>query len=227
MQGAIADYTAVIELEGAPKEKVAKALVGRSGGKEQLGEAQSAIADCTAVIEMEGASKEQRAWALVSRGSAKRQLGDPQGAIADYKTVIRLEGASKEVVATALVNRGIDKGQLGDAQGATADYTAVIEMEGAPKEASRQRFIQPRDLATCDRPDSGLSAICWGYQFWSHEEISCPMRPQSRFLEGGLAISRPGLKMCCGRSQRLLPLYRTGRPARWRCVSSMLWLCLR
>ena len=75
-QGAIADYTAVIELEGAPKEPVAEALLGRGVAKGQLDDVQGAIADYTTVIELEGAPKEQLARALVSRGVSKWQLGD-------------------------------------------------------------------------------------------------------------------------------------------------------
>lgn len=132
--GEIADCTAVIELEDAPKELVARALVNRGVAKGKLSDAQGAITDCTAVIEMEGAPKEAVASAFLNRGVAKNELSDTQGAISDFTVVIKLSGAPKEQVADALCNRGFAKGQLGDMQGRISDCTTVIEMEGAPKE---------------------------------------------------------------------------------------------
>src|SRR5258708_14764517 len=57
--GAISDYTAVIELEGAPKEAVARALVNRGYAKRLSDDVREAISAYTAVIELEGAPKEQ------------------------------------------------------------------------------------------------------------------------------------------------------------------------
>jgi tetratricopeptide (TPR) repeat protein len=133
-QGELADYTAVIQLEGASKNQIAKSLVNRGVGKGQLGDAQGELADYTAAIQLEGAPKDQIAKALLYRGVTKGQLGDAQGQLTDYTAVIHLEGAPKDQVAKALLNRGVTKGKLGDAQGELADYTAVIQLEGAPKD---------------------------------------------------------------------------------------------
>ncbi|MGD0012239.1 MAG: AAA family ATPase [Terriglobia bacterium] len=133
-QGAIADYTALVELKGASAEPVAMALVNRGVTRGQLGDLQGAIADCTAVVELKGAPAEQVANALFNRGIAKGRLGDPQGEMADYTAVVELKAAPAEQMAMALVNRGIAKGQLGDPQGEMADYTAVVEIKRAPTE---------------------------------------------------------------------------------------------
>jgi len=133
-QGEIADYTAVVELKGAPPELVATALVNRGVAKGQLGDTQGAMADFTALVELKGAPPELVATALVSRGVAKDQLGDTQGAMADFTALVELKGAPAEQVAGALVSRGLTKGQQGDSQGAMADFTAAVELQGAPAE---------------------------------------------------------------------------------------------
>ena len=127
-KGAINDYTAVIELEGAPRDLVALALVNRGVVKGRQGDSQGALADYTAVIELEGAPKDEVARALFNSGFTKDLQGDSQGALADYTTVIELEGAPKDEVARALVNRGIAKGQQGDSERELADYMAAIDL---------------------------------------------------------------------------------------------------
>jgi tetratricopeptide (TPR) repeat protein len=130
--GAVSDCTAVIKLEGASKELLARALVDRCVAKGRLGDVQGAITDCDVVIGMKDAPNEQRALALFNRGYAKGKLGDIHGAISDYTDAIEMEGASNELVAVALFNRGFDKRHVGDNRGAIDDYGAVIEMEGVP-----------------------------------------------------------------------------------------------
>ena len=132
--GAIADYTAVIELPGAPAEPVAWALVARGFAKGQQGDSVGEIADYTVVVELAGAPAEEVAWALVARGYARGEQGDLTGAVADCTAAVELVGAPAEQVAWALVNRGYAKGQQRDLTGAIADYTAVVELVGAPAE---------------------------------------------------------------------------------------------
>jgi tetratricopeptide (TPR) repeat protein len=130
----IADYTAVIDLPGAPAKHVAKALLNRGLTHFQGGDYQHAVADYTAVIGMRRAPVEQVATALVNRGLAHGRLGDRQLEVADYTTVIDLPRAPAKHVAKALLNRGLTHFQGGDYQHAVADYTAVIDLPGASVE---------------------------------------------------------------------------------------------
>lgn len=134
VRGELADYTTVIELEGAPEDQVAKALFIRGSTRSENGDAQGAIADYTAIIELEGAPTDQVAWALMFRGFTKNELGDVPGALADYAAVIGLEGSPKGQIAKSLFLRGFIRGQQGDVQGELADYSAVINLDGAPKD---------------------------------------------------------------------------------------------
>ena len=137
----IDDYTAAIELPGAPVEQVARALINRGVRHSLAGDVQREIADYTAAIELPGALVEQVAQALVNRGARHGQSGDVQRAIADCTAVIELPGAPVEQVAKALINRGLTHGQAGDVQREIADYTAAIELPGAPVEQVAQALI--------------------------------------------------------------------------------------
>ncbi len=129
----IADYTATIELPGAPLEYVAMALYNRGVTKGQRGDSDGAIADYTAAIELPpGAPPEQVAMALYNRGLTRGQRGDRDSKIADYTAAIELPGAPPEYVAMALYNRSVTRGERGDSDGEIADYTAAIELPGAP-----------------------------------------------------------------------------------------------
>jgi len=132
--GALADYTAVVELPGAPPVQVAKSLFNRAVAKGRLGDSQGEIADYTAAIELDGASVDDVAKALFNRGLTKDQLGDPQGAIADYTAVLGLDSAPAEEVASALLSRGFTNDQLGNPHAAIADYTLVVELKCATSE---------------------------------------------------------------------------------------------
>jgi tetratricopeptide (TPR) repeat protein len=131
-QGAIRDYTAAIELPGAPPSLVAAALNNRGRLKDQQGYNQGAISDHTAAIELPGAPPDQVAQALVNRGISKSKRGDTKGAISDLTTAIELPDAPLDQVARALVGRGITKSKRGDTKGAISDYTVAIELPGAP-----------------------------------------------------------------------------------------------
>jgi len=130
--GEVEDYTAVIELEGAPRHGVAIAMYDRGVRRGEQGDREGAIADYTAVVELEGVPTDLVAQALFGRGVIKGDQGDMDGEIEDYTAVVELERAPTEWVAEALINRGVSKGTQGDTEGAIADFTAVIELEGAP-----------------------------------------------------------------------------------------------
>ena len=130
--GEIADYTAAIELPGAPADQVATALYNRGVARGLLGDGAGEIADYTATIELSEAPANQVARALVSRGIKKAQHSDSDGEIADYTAAIELPGAQADQVAKALYNRGVARGLLGDGAGEITDYTAAIELFEAP-----------------------------------------------------------------------------------------------
>jgi tetratricopeptide (TPR) repeat protein/energy-coupling factor transporter ATP-binding protein EcfA2 len=133
-QREIADYTAVIELPGAPVEQIAEALLNRGVAHDEVGNLQHSTADFTAVIDLPGAPVKQIATAFYYRGIAHSLAGDLQREIADYTAVIDLPGALIEQIAMALYNRGVTHYQAGDVQRAIADYTALIDLPGVPVE---------------------------------------------------------------------------------------------
>ena len=136
IQGELADYTAVVTPEGAPKEQVAQALFNRGLTRRMMGDHQSALADFKAVLALEGAPKARVARALFNRGLTRGMLGDTQGALTDYTAVTMLEDADKEQVARALFNRGSINPTLGRKANAIADWTAFLELGGSFEAAS-------------------------------------------------------------------------------------------
>jgi tetratricopeptide (TPR) repeat protein len=134
-QGAIADYTAAMEFNGAPVEMVAYALLNRGVIRGQHGDLKGASADYTAVVELKSAPKWEAATALISRGFTKGQLGDPQGEIADYTAAAELEGAPAVAVARAHAFRGWALASLGEHELALKDLNVSIEIPDLPEEA--------------------------------------------------------------------------------------------
>ena len=132
--GAVAYYTAVIELPDAPVEQVAMALRYRGITHGKQGNVTGEISDYTAVIELPDAPVERVAKALLCRGIAHGRQGDFAGEITDYTAVIELPDAPVELVAWALRNRGFTHGEQGNVTGEISDYTAVIELPDAPVE---------------------------------------------------------------------------------------------
>ncbi len=131
-QGAIDDFSAVLQLEDAPVDQIARSLFSRGVAKGRQGDTQGAIDDYSAVLQLVDAPVDQVARSLFSRGVTKGQQGDTQGAIDDYSAVLQLEAAPVDQIAKSLVNRAITMGQPGDTQGAIDDYSAVLQLEDAP-----------------------------------------------------------------------------------------------
>lgn len=132
-----ADWTALIDLPGAPVERVAWAFHNRGITWVEKGDLDRALADYTRVIEqLPGAPAGQVAMALVNRGLAWRQKGALDKEVTDYTRVIeQLPDAPVDQVAWALINRGNAAERRGDLERAVADYTRVIEQSpGAPPE---------------------------------------------------------------------------------------------
>jgi tetratricopeptide (TPR) repeat protein len=138
--GAIADYSAVIDMQYAPVEQRAKAYVNRGITKGLQGDPEGEIADYSAVIDMPGAPVEQQTKALYYRGITKGQQGDLAGAIEDYSAVINLPDLPAEQLAKVYVNRAHDRGIRGDSAGAIADYSAVIKMQDAPPDQRAKAY---------------------------------------------------------------------------------------
>ena len=128
----IADNSAIIDLDGAPIDLVAKAFNSRGVTYGQQGYSEQAIADCSTVIDMKDAPVDQVGKALNNRGVTYGQQGDSKQAIADYSAIIGLEGAPADQVARALYNRGVTYRKQGDSEQAIADCSTVIDLEGAP-----------------------------------------------------------------------------------------------
>jgi tetratricopeptide (TPR) repeat protein len=158
--GEIVDYTAVVELEGAPPDVVAWARSMRGQAKGRQGDTAGEMTDYTAVIQLEGAPRDLVAKALHSRGFVKGTQGDTAGEIADYTAVVQLEGAPNDEVSGALFNRALVRGTQGDTAGEIADYTAVIELEGAPR-ADVAKALYNRSLVKANQSDiNGAIADC-------------------------------------------------------------------
>ena len=133
---AIADYTAVINFEGAPVGEVASALINRGVTYGQNGAIEKEIADYTAVINLEGAPAGSVASALCGRGIAYNLNGELDKAVAEFTAVVNLEGAPVERVTSALCGRGITYHQIGALDKAIADFNAVINLKDVPAESA-------------------------------------------------------------------------------------------
>jgi hypothetical protein len=71
VENAVADWSSLADLPGAPVEQIAQALLNRGVAWGQKGDTDKEIADYSRVIEqLPGAPVEQVAWALVNRGVA-------------------------------------------------------------------------------------------------------------------------------------------------------------
>lgn len=153
--GRIADYTAVLELEGATEEQRAKAWLARATTRLRLGDVEGALSDCAAVKGLPAASQElldqaevirltvvigrldtpadERAKVLIRRAAVKLTLGDRPGAFADFARVVVMDGVSVEQRAVALNNRGYARyGIAEEFSEASSDFMAVASLEGCP-----------------------------------------------------------------------------------------------
>jgi tetratricopeptide (TPR) repeat protein/Zn-dependent protease with chaperone function len=125
--GAIADYTKVIESEPNDTD----AYIDRGDAKYAKGDWDGAIADYTKAIE----TKPNDADAYLGRGDAKYSKADWDGALADYNKTIEFKPNDTD----AYIGRGAAKAKKGDLDGAIADYTKVIELKPDYAEAYDNR----------------------------------------------------------------------------------------
>ena len=106
LQGAIADYTTLIEMDDIQPELKGEALINRGAARAELEEMDLAIADSTAALEMDDIPPELKAEALINRATDKECAGHIDEAKADYKAVIEFESAEDEYKARACGNYG-------------------------------------------------------------------------------------------------------------------------
>lgn len=138
---AVADWSRLIDLAGAPVEWVAQALVNRGVVHRKQGEPEKAIEDYTKVIDLAGAPVEPVAHAVFNRGLAYGKQGEAAKESEDYSRVVLLAGAPIEHVAKALINRGVAYGKQGAAEKEFEDYSRVIEFAEMPEEWVAQALI--------------------------------------------------------------------------------------
>ncbi|MBI5367039.1 MAG: AAA family ATPase [Planctomycetes bacterium] len=130
LPGAIADYTAALEIPRGDAKEAAKAQLGRAVAREALGDRLGALEDIAAVVSMPAAPVETLAEAVHTRAHWRLREHDLTGALADATAVVDLSQAPPNWVAGALACRGAAKRALGDWKGAFADLTAMTRTAG-------------------------------------------------------------------------------------------------
>jgi tetratricopeptide (TPR) repeat protein len=83
-EGEIGDYTAAVELKGAPAEAVAGALTRRGSVHHNLGRYEEALKDFTLSLEIPDLPKESQIHTIFHRSMTHRKLGKLEEALADY-----------------------------------------------------------------------------------------------------------------------------------------------
>src|SRR5262249_7127943 len=122
VNGAIADFTRAIELDG----KSVAAYYNRGIARLEKGDYDGAISDLNRAIELSPNTADY----YNDRGLAKLRKSDSNGAIADFTKAIELDPKT----ALAYRNRALAKNIKKDADGALADYNRAIELD--PKNAN-------------------------------------------------------------------------------------------
>lgn len=143
---AIADFTKVIELLGAPADQRANALIDRGFSFDKQGDHNAAIADFTAVVDLPKAPVDRVAMALLLRGLYIGQQREYETAIADFTGVIELPRAPVDLISLALFIRGVTLEQIEDSNSAIDDFTALIELSGASVEHIARALVNRGDI---------------------------------------------------------------------------------
>jgi tetratricopeptide (TPR) repeat protein/energy-coupling factor transporter ATP-binding protein EcfA2 len=141
--GAMADFTAVIELTDAQVNRVALALFNRGVARRQLGNEQGELADYIAVIELTGAPVEPVVRALFNRGSSYLEKNDTDAGVADMMKIVDLEKANANWTPVATIEAFTALHRKGDHSGAEAVLHKVagflVSMTG---EAARRQVLR-------------------------------------------------------------------------------------
>jgi tetratricopeptide (TPR) repeat protein len=119
LQGAIADFTAAIQL----RPNYVEAYNNRGDARVAAGDKRGAIADFSKVIELKPNAD---AEVYKTRADLRWELGEKEGALADFTKVIELKPNSS---AEVYKSRGDLRWDLGDKQGALGDFSKVIELK--------------------------------------------------------------------------------------------------
>ena len=140
-EGAIADYTKVIELNNSPF-----AYYDRGIAKIKLNDFHGALLDLNMAIEI----NPNYADAYYARGSSKSDLKDYDGAISDYTQSIKINPNFDH----AYNDRGVTKSQSGDHKGAINDYTKAININpnyiDAYNNRGVSRYLLRNKSGACD-----------------------------------------------------------------------------
>jgi tetratricopeptide (TPR) repeat protein len=179
VHGEIADYTAAVELAGAPVGPVSMALFNRGMTKGQLGDAKGEIADYTAVVELAGAPVDLLAKALVSRGSVKGQLGDVKGGIVDCTAAARLPGAPAEQIAWALLFSGVALSELGRTEEAISSFQRCVEMK-ASAETVHGSFAKLASILLANKRDAEAAGWMARLHEFETPDLSLEARLEAR-----------------------------------------------
>jgi Flp pilus assembly protein TadD len=115
-QGAIADYTQVIQIN--PDHDTAYNNCGLV--RYEMGNKEGAIADLNRAILINPCNS----IAFCNRGIIRAELGNPMGAIEDYSYAIH----ANSTCAPAYFQRGLARSQMGNKMGAVEDFTDVINL---------------------------------------------------------------------------------------------------
>jgi tetratricopeptide (TPR) repeat protein len=129
--GAIADFTAVIDLPGVPNYPLMKALFNRANCRKQIDDRAGARADLCASESLlnEGGFDVSESG---DYGMLHFELGEYRDAVFYYSKLIDSPSASPEQRGKAFKGRGAAKRQLNDGTGAIADFTAAFAIEETP-----------------------------------------------------------------------------------------------
>ena len=115
-QGAIADYTQVIQIN--PDHDTAYNNCGLV--RYEMGNKEGAVADLNRAILINPCNS----IAFCNRGIIRAELGNPMGAIEDYSYAIH----ANSTCAPAYFQRGLARSQMGNKMGAVEDFTDVISL---------------------------------------------------------------------------------------------------
>jgi tetratricopeptide (TPR) repeat protein len=115
-QGAIADYTQVIQIN--PDHDTAYNNCGLV--RYEMGNKEGAIADLNRAILINPCNS----IAFCNRGIIRAELGNPMGAIEDYSYAIH----ANSTCAPAYFQRGLARSQMGNKMGAVEDFTDVVSL---------------------------------------------------------------------------------------------------
>lgn len=160
--GAIADYTAVIEMKDAPVDRVAIALMMRAV-HHVAKDVASTIADYTTIIGMKEMPIAMVAGALVLRSWVYVDNRQPSKAIADCTTVIKMEHAPVSIVGMALNQRIVANSQQGNTNLAATDLAEVMSYSIAnlrhAVDFDRSEFLSTAITVLYALPDSDRSVL--------------------------------------------------------------------